>query len=603
MKKNLLLIASAIILCFTSCSEVECDHFTEGSSTMSLSELVGMWYDPEMNEEIKYMENGLFYDRYANKHRAQYTEGQFSLLRGNRLSYTYSFMGQNQYSDLTISDVVPDVKFKLTSKTTGSVVLYKITDVLNVELGGSVQLPAGSYSSPDERILSIEGSNAKSNGMNGVVYLKSSNDTYVKVIAGTETNDMWMDYSYFIGKTITDVKNAFGTPSGSIESEIYYDDMETTHPSVVSTQFVIGENNVVTSLGIFLKDAVNEFDVEQFLGEKYFFNNTVELYTSHKELSKSIFVIEYYKDKKLLFFTKRPVGLLNFTNIFGVSKSYIKYMPYFNDKDLIFEKSDSIKYSIATDTDYDIEDVTFYFLGKGHLMSSYGTHYRSGIDYKDVQKALNVNYIPNGETQIQGYKCYQYVDSRYSKAVFLYPELRLIEYYDLTQSLISDTPWPDLSQYFNMTAAQLKENLGQPYSESEKQLIYFVNDNYLSIVGFRLDSETGLVNAVVSTIKGDADIDEMHESLKQKYYVYEKGTIEAESYYAFLDEKTLDTSSLGITLDKVKRTIGYFRLNSDISKAKTLDFSSILSISENDAVKKVKLNSNKNSSYGMRYLK
>ena len=592
MKKNLFLIASAIILCFTSCSEVECDHFTEGESNISLSELVGVWYDPEMNEEIKYMENGLFYDRYANKHNAKYTEGRFSLQHGNKLSYTYSYMGQNQYNDFTISEVVPNVRFKITSKQTGSVVLHKVTDVINVELGGSVQLPDGSFSSPDERILSIDGSNAKSNGMNGVVYLKSSNDTYIKVIAGSETDDMWMDYSYFIGKTISDVKNAFGSPSGSIDNEIYYKDMELTHSSVISTQFVIGENNVVTSLGIFLKDAVSEFDVEQFLGEKYFFNNTVKLYTSHKELSNSIFVIEYDKDKKLLFFTKRPVGLMDFTNIFGVSKSYIKSMPYFNDKDLIFEKSDSIKYSIVMDTDFDIEDVTFYFLGKGHLMSSYGIHYRSGIDYIDVQKFLNLNYIPNGEKQIQGFKCYQYVDSRFSKAVFLYPELRLIEYYDLTQSLISDTPWPDLSQYFNMTAAQLKENLGQPYLESEKQLIYFVNDNYLSIVVFSLDSETGFVNAVVSTIKGDADIDEMHESLKQKYYVYEKGTIEAESYYAFLDEETLDTSSLGITLDKVERTIGYFRLNSNSSKAKMLDFSSILSISEKDTVKKVHLNSN-----------
>lgn len=592
MKKNLFLIASAIILCFTSCSEVECDHFTEGESNISLSELVGVWYDPEMNEEIKYMENGLFYDRYANKHNAKYTEGRFSLQHGNKLSYTYSYMGQNQYNDFTISEVVPNVRFKITSKQTGSVVLHKVTDVINVELGGSVQLPDGSFSSPDERILSIDGSNAKSNGMNGVVYLKSSNDTYIKVIAGSETDDMWMDYSYFIGKTISDVKNAFGSPSGSIDNEIYYKDMELTHSSVISTQFVIGENNVVTSLGIFLKDAVSEFDVEQFLGEKYFFNNTVKLYTSHKELSNSIFVIEYDKDKKLLFFTKRPVGLMDFTNIFGVSKSYIKSMPYFNDKDLIFEKSDSIKYSIVMDTDFDIEDVTFYFLGKGHLMSSYGIHYRSGIDYIDVQKFLTLNYIPNGEKQIQGFKCYQYVDSRFSKAVFLYPELRLIEYYDLTQSLISDTPWPDLSQYFNMTAAQLKENLGQPYLESEKQLIYYLNDNYLSIVVFSLDSETGFVNAVVSTIKGDADIDEMHESLKQKYYVYEKGTIEAESYYAFLDEETLDTSSLGITLDKVERTIGYFRLNSNSSKAKMLDFSSILSISEKDNVKKVHLNSN-----------
>ena len=592
MKKNLFLIASAIILCFTSCSEVECDHFTEGESNISLSELVGVWYDPEMNEEIKYMENGLFYDRYANKHNAKYTEGRFSLQHGNKLSYTYSYMGQNQYNDFTISEVVPNVRFKITSKQTGSVVLHKVTDVINVELGGSVQLPDGSFSSPDERILSIDGSNAKSNGMNGVVYLKSSNDTYIKVIAGSETDDMWMDYSYFIGKTISDVKNAFGSPSGSIDNEIYYKDMELTHSSVISTQFVIGENNVVTSLGIFLKDAVSEFDVEQFLGEKYFFNNTVKLYTSHKELSNSIFVIEYDKDKKLLFFTKRPVGLMDFTNIFGVSKSYIKSMPYFNDKDLIFEKSESIKYSIVMDTDFDIEDVTFYFLGKGHLMSSYGIHYRSGIDYIDVQKFLNLNYIPNGEKQIQGFKCYQYVDSRFSKAVFLYPELRLIEYYDLTQSLISDTPWPDLSQYFNMTAAQLKENLGQPYLESEKQLIYYLNDNYLSIVVFSLDSETGFVNAVVSTIKGDADIDEMHESLKQKYYVYEKGTIEAESYYAFLDEETLDTSSLGITLDKVERTIGYFRLNSNSSKAKMLDFSSILSISEKDNVKKVHLNSN-----------
>ena len=168
MKKYLVLIAAAITLGFTSCGEEDCNHFGEGKSTVSYEDIAGSWYDPVYNEEVKYTENGTFHDQYSNKYQATVTEGRYEL-RANKLTYTYSFMGQTQFTDFTISNFITDLTFSLNSKKTAKTILYKITEVINLDLGGTATLPSYGLESPDDRIVSVDGLEVKSMGKKGTV--------------------------------------------------------------------------------------------------------------------------------------------------------------------------------------------------------------------------------------------------------------------------------------------------------------------------------------------------------------------------------------------------------------------------------------------------
>ena len=92
MKKYLFLIATAITLGFTSCSEEECDHIRTGGGEPQNS-IVGSWYEEAENEEMRFGENGSFYDKYCNVTRSEETEGRWEYdSKNSKLTYTYSLI-------------------------------------------------------------------------------------------------------------------------------------------------------------------------------------------------------------------------------------------------------------------------------------------------------------------------------------------------------------------------------------------------------------------------------------------------------------------------------------------------------------------------------
>ena len=147
-------------------------------------------------------------------------------------------MGQTQFTDFTISNFVTDLTFSLNSKKTAKTILYKITDVINLDLGGTATLPSYGLESPDDRIVSVDGLEVKSMGMKGMVYLKNSNDTYVKVIVGDDANDLWMDYSQLIGKKVSDMKNLLGEPTTLSENDAFYNEVGKTHDLICMLAFI-----------------------------------------------------------------------------------------------------------------------------------------------------------------------------------------------------------------------------------------------------------------------------------------------------------------------------------------------------------------------------
>lgn len=429
MRKYLFLVAAATVLGFSSCSEEDCNHAGEGNSTIGYSEIAGSWYDPIENEEVKYTENGTFHDKYANNYRASHTEGRYEI-NANKLTYTYKLMGQNQFSDFTLTDYKPDYSITLYSDKIGKTVLYRISNVVNLDLGAEAELPCSGLESTDSRIVSIDGTTAKSNGMKGTVYLKNAQGTYVKVIVGNDIDDLWMDYSKAIGLTVAEMKDLLGTPDELTENDAFYTGVNTTHDMIKYVGFSI-ENGVVAGLGIFFKAGISEEGIINYLKDKYFYNTEIGLFTSHKSLTASIFVAQYKKDTNTLIFQKRPVNIPDYTVLFAKSRADIDLI--FTGQRPLAEAKDSVRYAIPENSDWDLDYASFYFRGKGRLMNSFAVHYKEGVSPEDVTKYLKSKYEFLQEIEIMGRKAEMYQNSSSTYTIFHYRDDNRIEYYDLTQ--------------------------------------------------------------------------------------------------------------------------------------------------------------------------
>ena len=119
-KKILFLIALVVTFVMSSCKDDECDHTQPpGSQETTDDSIVGAWYEEAENEEIRFSENGTFYDRYANYQRCEQIEGRYEYDRKNhKLTYMYTVLGQSMFADWTVKDK-SDLGFTIYSSTVG----------------------------------------------------------------------------------------------------------------------------------------------------------------------------------------------------------------------------------------------------------------------------------------------------------------------------------------------------------------------------------------------------------------------------------------------------------------------------------------------------
>ena len=68
-------------------------------------------------------------------------------------------------------------------------------------------------------------------------------------------------------------------------------------------------------------------EILQYIASKYFYNSTIEMYTSHETLGSSLFVVKYFADKNSLVFQKKPAIIKDYTGLFGKDKNGIKNVP------------------------------------------------------------------------------------------------------------------------------------------------------------------------------------------------------------------------------------------------------------------------------------
>lgn len=554
MKKYLVLIAAAITLGFTSCGEEDCNHAGEGKNTIGYSEITGSWYDPIENEEVKYTENGTFHDKYANKNKAAVTEGRYEI-NANKLTYSYQFMGQYQYSDFTLSNYLPDLTVTLYSKKTGKTVLYKITESISLALGETATLPSYGLESPDKRIVTVDGLQVKSMGMKGTVYLKNSNETYVKVVVGDDTNDLWMDYSQLIGCTVGAMKNLLGrNPSSLSETDAFYNEVGKTHDLISYVGFQL-DNEIITGITLFFKDGVNPTEIQQYLSSRYFYDSTMNMYTSHQTLASSIFVAQFFSDSNSLTFMKRPANIEDFTHLFVMPKNTIKNI--FVNTEITAEANDSVRFSLESHSDFDLDYVTFYFRGKGKLMNSYAVHHKENVSSDNVSKVLRTKYTYLQEQDVLGKKAEIYSNKSFSITVLYYPSLRRIEYYDASQEEVSN--FSTTADYIDVLGMSKDDFVKKyPGGNEYKNLLYFgLNSNIANRIYFRI-SDTSIIDCYFLTLKDETDIKQLKKELSLQFYFLNSDDSKKQTLWINTPNRT--NATIGIQLYENDKQLYFFYL-------------------------------------------
>ena len=211
---------------FASCGEEDCNHkgiTPDNKGDENKVTVVGNWYQESTNEEMRYNASGTFYDKYCNTTSHGETEGRWEWDEANkRLTTTYQYMGQTQFSDWTVRNLT-DFKLVIYNKTVGDQTLEKITESHALAVCETAQLKFAtdyadqrviSYTSKSPRIASVtEDGQVKAEGEKGTAYIKittSTGNVWAKVVVGNEVADLWYDYPTLMGMDLAQVKEVLG---------------------------------------------------------------------------------------------------------------------------------------------------------------------------------------------------------------------------------------------------------------------------------------------------------------------------------------------------------------------------------------------------------
>lgn len=471
MKKILSLIVLAMTIGTSSCSDDD-HNSSDGPVTIPV---IGSWYEEAENEEMRFSENGTFYDRYANYLRCAEAEGRWEYdSKNSKLTYTYPFMGQTQIADWTVKNL-KELSFTISSTKVADHHLEKIVESYTLEVGKTANIEFSkthpdytviSYTSNNERIASVTSDGViKAKGEKGVTYIKvntTSSNVWVKVTVGDNCAEMWHDYVGLMGLdygSLRQVLSRLGAPQSGVDGYSFRWFTHESHDVVNNTDiFLNPSNSTVVQVQLWLKKSVAEAEILSYMNSRY--------------------------------------------------------------------------YKLAEDKDY--------------------VFYSSSEDEKTSKALIEYN---------KSDKC----------VIFFEQEEMLGNYYE----------------GLGMTRNQILAQYGAPYSEDGDILFYYVGTDYVNLVAFYMDTNTGKCKRSLVTINENVPRSTIINYLNSKYTVFANGTYEDGSQYAWINGTSVAESTLGIIYFPTDRMVIYQPLGSSANtKSKTLTAKAIES--NNNIIKKVK---------------
>lgn len=593
MKKLLSIIAGAMLLCFTGCSEEECDHnnFTPSSN----DEVVGTWYEEDQNEEIRLLSNGTFYDRFANFVRCNNTEGQWEYdSKNKKLTYRYSFLGQTQFTDWTVKNLT-DYGFTISSDKIADLVLEKVVESYDMKVGDikAIQFrkedsnfTVTSYSSSNVRVASVASDGTiTAEGEKGVAYIKVSSgrtNVWVKVTVGDNCAELWADYVSLIGMDYNSVRNALhllGEPVQNGEDGYSYQFVQQLHDVIELTNvFLCPQCRSVDEIHLVIKESVTEAEILAYMDSRYYKvgdSDNYVIYSTEKDANTSKAIVAYNKGQKAIIIceTSHFYGEAHLVDL------WTDFVPLFK------KNQDGIKSAMATydypflltDYSYSVNGSDYYSI-KGseyatmvgfvfnpdNQMSEYWVYLDASSNPNEVYEYLGKKYI-EAESEETDYTIVFYNEDRSIKVVF---DLKNVAVVYTNQTMKQHAANPDiLGNYYEsigLNHDQIIAKYGVPYQDKDDMMFYLVGSDYVSMAAMRINSATSLCDVVSLIISENASDDEIVNYLSSKYNVFANGTSADGSQYAWTDGPTVAESTMGIIYKPGDKLIQYLSFDSTI---------------------------------------
>lgn len=410
MKQKLFLIALAITIGMTSCSDDESNNgYNSGEPP-----IIGSWYEEAENEEIRFSENGTFYDKYCNTIRSEEIEGRWEYnSKNSKLTYTYSFMGKTEFVDWTVKNL-KELSFTISSTEVADHNLEKIVETYKIEVGETATIRFSSifpsynvksYASNNPRLASVnENGEIKAEGEKGTTYVKISTDkgnVWVKVVVGDDCLDLWYDYQSLIGKNYSTVRKVLGIPSINGEDGYSYGFILSDYHDYAEEIDVFLNTNtgLVEEIALVLKSSVPESKILTYMNTHYYTYSALGTYyyitTPDIETSKA--VIKYDKDNMCVRFLA-PENYIwpDYSNTFGLTT------------DQIVDRYGELFYGMlpyyAISNIY-AEAIYFYIDKITNKVTAYQLYIKPSVTAESLHKLLSskYNYFKSTNTQF-GYR-------------------------------------------------------------------------------------------------------------------------------------------------------------------------------------------------------
>lgn len=585
MKKYLSIIASAMLLCFTGCSEEECDHVT--SPMPPTNSIVGTWYESAANEEIKFFENGVYYDRYANYERCAYSEGQWEYdAKNKKLTYRYPFLGQTQFVDWTVKNLTV-YGFTITSDKNGSHVHEKIVESYEMKVGETRIIQFGkdnadfqnaSYSSNNERIATVSADGAiTAQGEKGITYIKVSSgmtNVWVKVTVGDNCADMWYDYVGLLGLDYSNMRKALsrlGDPYSGEDGYSFGFIHQVHEVADVTKVFICPECGIVTEIQLLIKESVPEAEILSYMNSRYYKfgeNGPYIFYSSVEDKEASKAIVAYNKSEKCVIFNEAQ----HFLHYPHVKDLWADFVPLFgSDKDQVKSKMAEYGYSfLMSDYNYSKDGSDYYnitnnayakmvgFVFNPDLkVSEFWVYMDSKSDPYDIYDYLCAKYTEN-ESETTDYSLIFYNDDKSLRVTFDLKNAAVV-YTKLTMKQ-HEANTEILGNYYEglgLTHDQIVDKFGAPYSDDGSKMFYIVGSKYVNLSAFMIDAETGKCNNAVLTINENVATSTIVDYLNSKYTVFENGTAADGSQYAWTNGPSVAESTFGVIYYPDDRMVVY----------------------------------------------
>lgn len=608
MKKILSLIALAITIGFTSCSDDSCDHVTPGPEPPE-NWIEGLWYVEADNEEINYGNSGTFYDRYSNVELSGETEGRYEMDYANmKLTYRYSYLGNNLTKDWTVKNH-KEFSFKLSSSDASGLDVEKIVEQHKVNVGETVKLNfatersdinVSSYKSNNELIATVSSDGiVTAMGGKGTTYIKmatNSGNVWAKITVGEDNKDLWCDYVCLIGADYNTMRQYFSRIGEPATDGIdYFKYIMSIHQYIESVNILIDtEEDFVTAIQLFIKDGVPPVEIKSYLKSRYYEQEGFSFYSTQPEIEESKAIVTYDQENRCvsLFETQHtlhPELWHDFTKLFGSDKTSVK------------NAMDKYGYSfLMSDNSYSVDGSDYYYITDNNYLTMAGFVFNPDKQVSEFWLYLNSKSNPNeiynylghkyqeNENESTDYSLVFYNEDKSLKVVFdlvtpavIYTKLTMKQHEANTEIL------GNYYEALGLTHDQIVDKFGAPYMDENNMMYYIVGTDYVNLAAFRLDDTTNKCKSTVLTINETVATSTIVDYLGSKYTVFANGTAADGSQYAWTNGPSVAESTLGIIYYPEDRMVVYQPLGS-AANAKARSMSSYSITIDNSLVNQVK---------------